>query len=252
MRRRTMRRLAIFLIVCSVAVTGAGAGQLRLVRYAETVRLGEDGSAGIGIRFVLSGGTTGDTLLLPYAASAWPESLRCSAPVDTLLPRKRNGHFQGLLVLKGTVAPGDTLAIDFTLRSYAPFGIPSEADFGNYVIEYRVVHALADPIDRFVLTMILPPGFVVNNVRSTSPAQKANSPNSPYLLTMEEGRHSVVLTAAPVEQGDAVALGLEVKRRNNSPIFIGGLVVLAVAYLIGFRDLLIPSRAKEEQNGSAL
>jgi hypothetical protein len=252
MRGRTMRRLAIFLILCSAAVTEAGAGQLHLVRYAETVRLEADGSAGIGIRFILSGGATGDTLLLPYAASAWPESLRCSAPVDTLLPRKRNGHFQGLLVLKGTVAPGETLAIDLTLHSYAPFGTESEADFGNYAIDYRVVHALADPIDQFVLTMILPPEFVVNNVLSTSPAQRANSPNSPYLLTMDGARHSVVLTAAPVAQGDVISLGLEVKRRSASPIFIGGLVVLAVAYLIGFRDLVIPSRAKEEQNGSAL
>jgi hypothetical protein len=169
-----------------------------------------------------------------------------------VVSRSPHGRLQALLVLAVPVGTQDTLACRYYYHAYAPFAAPSGQDFGNYTITYRAVHAQPDSLEAFVMTMVLPPGFVTNRVLSSTPAPKANGLSSPYVLGMMEGRHSVTLRASPVMQGDVVGLTLEAKRKNGSPYLIAALVIIACAYLIGFRDLVIPSLSKDRNHGAAL
>jgi hypothetical protein len=244
--------LTCFAVILAAAVAAAGPERIVLNRYSEKVFLETDGSAQVSVRVSISGGGAGDSVLLPYASSVWPDSVVCHVPVGAVLPRPEHGRLRALLVLSAPVSSTDTLAFAFLLKGYTTLNAPSDEDFGNYVVKYRMVHSLPDPIGKIDLTIVLPSDFVVNNVLSSTPAVKADTPNLVYSLGKENGQHAVTLTALAVNQGDAVGLSLEVKRRNRSFLFIAALVILAGAYLIGFRDLVIPSHAKESGNGSAL
>jgi hypothetical protein len=231
----------------------SGPVEVRPTRYAETVLLGSDGSAVIDVRVLAAAGaTTGDSLVLPYASSVWPDSIVAGGPVSQVVSRSLHGRLQAVVVLAAPVSERDTIRLRYFEHAYSSFGAPSGEDFGNYVITYRAVQPLPDPIEEFVVTMVLPPGFVTNNVLSSTPAPKTNSASSPYVLGMKDGRHCVTLRASPVLQGDVVALKLEVKRRGSSTVLIAALAIIACVYLIAFRDLVIPSLSKDRNHGAAL
>jgi hypothetical protein len=239
---RTLLAVAIMLVAASAA------GE---IRYAERIKLEADGSAVVDVRVGGLSGGAGDSLVIPYAPAVWPDSIHCAGPLAGVASRSVHGRLQAALVLGSAAGAADTLLCRYFYHAYASLN-GGGGDFGNIVLGYRAVQTLPDSLGGAAVTIVLPPEYVTNKVLSSTPGAKANSSALPYELGMEEGRHSVTLRASPVLQGDVVALSLEVKRRGGSTFLIVALVIIACAYLVGFRDLVIPTLSKDRNHGTAL
>ena len=149
-------------------------------------------------------------------------------------------------------AAGDTLEYRFFLPKASPFGTEATADFGVRSIAYRLVQSSPSPVPLMIIRIVLPEGTVVNKIVSTSPARKANSPVSPYVIGMQDGRHCVTLRDSTVQQGDVLAVTFEAKAEAKSPLILAALALCAVAYLIGFRDLLKPVNGNQKSESRNL
>jgi len=206
--------------------------------YLETVALVNDGSADIEVRFGTSHGAAGDTLLLPFAFTTFPDSVTRSAKIYNVFELNQFGRRSVLVVLDSAVTQNDTLEFSFHLPEVSALGKPSAKDFGNYEISYSLVHTAAVPIERFTTTIILPAGFVINKILSSTPERPANAAVSPYVLEMIDGRHCVTLTDSTVLQGDRLSLLFQAKSEKKSVLLIIALAVVAGVYLIVFRDLV--------------
>ena len=206
--------------------------------YHETIVLERDGSAAVTVRWHPAARPPADTLVLPYAHTAWPDSFAHSQNVAAVLPGRDARPRTLLVILDSSVAGGGVIEVSFRLPSAAPLGTAPPGEFGNYTVGYRTVNSTPTGIGRFTVTLALPAGFVFASITSTTPARPANGAGSPYALGKQEGRHSITLSDTSVLQGDVIALNVQAKDGAKSPLLMAALVLLGGAYLVLFRDLV--------------
>lgn len=229
--------LALALLLAAAPTFLAASGDARLLRYTETIFLENDGGATVNVRFSAAG-AAGDTLLLPFAFSAWPDTVIYDAKIDTLFERIIHGQRRARLTLATAVTTADTLDYAFHLQQVTALGKPPAKDYGNYDLAYRAVNPSPLPINHFSVSIVLPPGMVINGILSSSPARPANAAVSPYTLGKLDSRHCVTLTDSTVLQGDNIALSFQAKSEKKSRLLMVLLVLTAAAYLVAFRDLI--------------
>jgi len=234
---RQFRRGCVVVGIVVLGLAAARGGSL-WGGYTETVVLERDGTAGVTVRCTLDTGGAGDTLAMPYAYAVWPDSFQHSQNVSVILRSGNPPAARALVVLARSVAAPETVEYRFRIPGAAPFATSAPGDFGNYTVGYRAVNSAPSPIDRFTVTMVLPEGFIVADVVSTTPARPANGAGSPYNLGMLHGRHCITLKDTSVAQGDAVALQVQTRSGEKSPWLIVALVLAGGVYLITFRDLV--------------
>lgn len=236
-------RVNLIILGLLLAAAPAALAAGRVLRMTETLSLAADGSAQVSVQFNATA-AAGDTLILPYAFTTWPDTIVHGGKIGSATERLSHGRRQLMLTLAESVTVQDTLRYAFTLQQATPLGGPAKLDFGNFELSYRMVHTSPAPLERFTVEIILPEHFVVNTIQSSTPARPANAGTSPYKLGMIAGRHRVTLTDSTVLQGEAVALAFQTKSGRKSPLFIAVLVLIAGVYLILFRDLVFPGRSK--------
>lgn len=229
--------LALALFLAAAPTFLAASGDARLIRYAETISLENDGGATVYARFCATG-AAGDTLLMPYAFSVWPDTVIHDEKFEATFTRIIHGRRCAMLTFTAAATTADTLEYVFRLQRVTTLSKPSANDFGNYDLAYRVVNTSPLPIDHFTVRIVLPPGMVVNTITSTIPARPANAAGAPYTIGKSEGCHYVTLTDSTVMQGDNLALSFQAKFEKKSRLFIALLVLIAGAYLVAFRDLI--------------
>lgn len=235
-RRFCQSALAFFLL--TVSTTAVSASTIALARYEETVLLEKDGSATVRVQCNVANAVAGDTLLLPFAFSAWPSGIAHDEKISGVFERNPHGRRQAVLTLAQAISATDTLNYSFRLANVTALGKPSTKDFGNYDLSYRVVNVAAAPIASYVVRVVLPPDMVVNTITSSVPARPANAAVSPYTLEKFAGRHCLTLRDSTVLAGDHLALSFQAKSAAKSPFLIVLLTLIAGAYLFGFRDLV--------------
>jgi hypothetical protein len=235
-----MRPLAMFIwvVLFGTALCRAEVREVPLSFYAESVSLHADGGATVTVRCTAQGLSSGDTIAVPYAYAAWPDSVRCGEKVGSVFSRMLYGRRQAFLTTAGEISENDTLEFLFHLDSVSSLGKESSEDFGNRSIAYKLVQSSAAPIAVMSARIVLPPDMVVSSIVSSTPPRKANAPSSPYMLGMLEGRHFVAVTDSTAHQGDVLAITFQAKPAGKSPFFAIGLALCAVVYLVAFRELL--------------
>jgi hypothetical protein len=236
----------IVLMLIGVSVSSGEIGDARLACYAEVISLESGGGADIAVRLCATGLKAGGEIQLPYAHSSLPDSFVAGAGIHHVAARALFGRCEICVTVAQDVAATDTLEFRFHLAKASAFATETTEDFGNRVISYRMVQSSQGPVDLMSVRIVLPEDFVINKILSSSPAGKANSSSSPYILGMVVGRHCVTLTDSTVRQGDVVALEFQAKQAAKSPVLIVALVLIAGVYLFAFRDLL-----KKANNGAA-
>lgn len=238
--RRVCRRAFTFFLLLMAFARVASAASGALTRYEETILLEKDGSVTVRVQCNADNAVAGDTLLLPFAFSAWPESVAYDAKISGVMERNLHGRRQTMLTLAQAISATDTLNYSFHLANVTALGKPPAKDFGNYDLSYRAVNVAAAPIASYVVRVVLPPQMVVNTITSSAPARRANAAASPYAIEKFAGRHCVTLRDSTVLPGDYLALSFQAKSEAKSPFLIVLLTLIAGAYLWAFRDLVRP------------
>ena len=231
-----VRALAGF--VLTALLHQAHAATHTLTRYEETVLLEKDGSATVRVQLNVAQAAAGDTLLVPFAFAEWPQNFSHADKIQSVFEGNLHARRQVALALAQTVTANDTLRYSFQVPNVTALGKPSAKDFGNYDLSYRVINVSAAPIASYTVRVVLPADMVVNTITASVPARAANAATSPYALEKFDGRHCLTLRDSTVFAGDQLALSFQAKEEKKSPWFIVLLILIAGAYLFGFRELV--------------
>jgi hypothetical protein len=223
--------IAVAGLVATAAIAGAADGSLAC--YVETMTLHANGNAQVRIVVDIPAGGAGP-LVLPLA-SPNITSLTAEGAAPSAVTVETRGDRPVLVVTYAVSAAPQTLAISYGRPSLVDMTAPSLA-FGNRGIAYDFVNTTGAAIADFKAAIVLPPGFGVTAVERVLPAVPEASVSLPYEIGEAGGQVTVTLTGRDVPIGGAEALGLRVKPRGSPLPITGGALLLAVWYLVRFRD----------------
>ncbi len=218
-----------------------------LLGYEEKVIVGPDGDARVEIFAVVGRGGVHD-LLLPFEFDRGTDFSIPSGPAE--FRRDENGLSAPTIMVLGhrmlnlqctaTAMPGDTVRV---AASVPEWFTPDEAKrpYGEMYVERRFVNfssfVLRDPR----VSVVLPEGMLVHSIEKVVPAyDPKKNPQPPFTVSRLGNRGAASLAVEQLAPAETVELGVNVRpaRRGLIPL-IGGLV-LAILYLIFFRDVLKP------------
>ncbi len=207
-----------------------------LSRYEETVTLAADGTA--AIRIVLEPrGAGGLPVLLPVPSAAL-RGLRARgiAPPGLRLIARGGNRFLAL-DLPPTIGAAKTIEIEYAADGYFKAG-GRPGPFGNRPLQYRFVNVSFAAIDRFAAALVLPEGHVFNAVGRFVPEPEKEGMVAPFAIARAGGRIVGRIALGPLVLGDEVALACTFRAARRSKLILVILAILALAYLVFFRDLL--------------
>jgi len=212
--------------VVHIDVAAAGQSQARLQLQLD------DASAG--------------AVLIPLAASLKPAGAVKveSAPLGTQVRTVTVGESPHLeLVLPEGVEKAVPVAVSFPVKEV--IAAPRERARGkktlpadSRLLDHSFVNTQPIAIGSYRLKVTLPEGIRVHVVREQSPRTRRTEIEPRVALNGTDGRQGAVLQLGDVKQGDRASMSLEVvaDHRALSWLIVG--LGLALAYLVGFRDLV--------------
>lgn len=222
-----------------------GYGQ-ELRRYDETVTLAADGSA--AVRIVLEVERRGDAAIwLPVPAPTLRSMRATGISLLSPQPVKRGGRHFLELALPPAAGPGHAAEVEFTADGYFRAG-GRPGPFHTRKLAYRFVNVSFAAVGEFSAALVLPPGCVFNAIGRFVPETRGQGTAVPFAIVRRDGRLAGRITLAAVGLGDEVALECTVRPARRSRWLLLGLAVLALAWLVFFRDVL---RGRENGSGGA-
>lgn len=113
-------------------------------------------------------------------------------------------------------------------------------DRGVYNLSYTFTNTLVTTINNYTLKVLLPPGYVMNQVASSTPKATGEEVEPPYDFASTTGSTVVTLRSKTVGPGKtaAIAFGFKGVDGNPAPILLLGLVIAAAGVYIK-RDLIL-------------
>lgn len=244
--------LTLFLVVLlGGTARAAGAEAARpdtLAYFADVLAVDADGDATVSVTAVL-GRVSSMDLLLPWQfeggrghqivrgpALFGPGAGGEASPLVDVLGRP---HWN--LLLAPGAAAGDTVV----LAAVVPGWYDREAsrrEFGVHALARSWINTSRFVMEDFRLGLVLPPGLLVDAVGATTPAYDASrSPQPPYGVGRDGDRGTCEIRAAALAPAGRVGLALEARPVRRGPVPLWAGLVLAVLYLVFFRDVLKPS-----------
>jgi hypothetical protein len=220
----------------------------RIASFAERVDLLPDGTASVTVQATfLAGSEPVDVITLPmrFVASvtqrlAWVGSPAPEVSGDPLLETRSGVPL--LKVRARQFAPGRSVALAF---SYAVKGFfrpekAATAKFGNLKMQWEMLNVGPVPITEYQAVVRLPPGFLVNRIISYLPAAAPGDEDvgGPVGLIIDQGVHALTLKGHELSTGATVMAQFEIKSAAKPWSLLVGLLVVAVLYLVFFRDLV--------------
>ncbi len=229
-----MKRKAAGAVALLLFLGLMGYGQ-QLSRYAETVTLAGNGSARIRLRLEFRG-PSGPQLLIPVRhESVHGLDVQGVAPTALRLVEKGGNRFLAL-DLPVAAAPA-AVEVAFAVDDYFKAG-GSPGPFGNRKLGYRFVNVSFAGIEKFSAALVLPSGYVFNAVSDFSPQPESAGMVAPFTISREDGRSVGRIAIDHIGLGDEVALSCTFRSGRRSKLLLVILALMALAYLVFFRDLL--------------
>ncbi|MGA9836594.1 MAG: hypothetical protein WBQ26_04675 [Gemmatimonadaceae bacterium] len=112
------------------------------------------------------------------------------------------------------------------------------------VFAYRFANATGTTIDEYHLVIELPPGRLARNVSYTIPPSDRRAGVWPMSPDTADDRRAVRLSVGGLAAGDVVSVTVETAPEQRSWAVLVAAVLLAVLYLVRFRDLPLGARAE--------
>ena len=230
--RRTAALCGLALLGLALGLPGYGP---ELTGFDETVALRADGSAEVRLTLVLPSGQGPEFLVPAPCAASRDIRVQGLAPSSVRIMEVNGDRF--LAVDTSGAGPGPlTLVITFQTDGCFKSG-PASA-FGNRTLSYEFLNVTFERIKTFRAALVLPPGYVFNDVGAFSPKAAAAGGAVPYAFGRSGGNAVVRLSADDVRLGDEVSLSCTFKSDRKPKALLVVLVILAAAYLVAFRGLV--------------
>jgi len=223
----------ILFCATAVLVLGLTALAAELPGYHETVNMRADGSAEVRLAFDLpAGGAAGMLIPLSWAS---PRNVRVQGPAGAAASLVTKDGW-GFLAVDAPETAAGTLVVSLEVDGCFKSGRPSA--FGNRDLGYRFLNVTFDRIGKFGAELVLPPGYVFNDVGDFAPKAGAQGGGVPYVFGRTGGRDVARLSAEGLKLGEEVRLSCTFKSARRPKPLLCVLIVLAAAYLVFFRGLL--------------
>jgi hypothetical protein len=226
---------ALFLL--SGAPLASAQGAKGITSYKEIVDVARDGSAKV---------------TLTVTAAEWPDTIE--RPLDVPGAKNITAEAGGAAATAEPVKVGDVNRMKVHFDRPPSAGVPLTISYaadkfidwtkakpkrGIYTLSRTFTNATTTDIKNYEMHLLLPPGYTMNGVTSSTPRAKESDVVPPYDFTTEDSRLAVTLRSKSVAAGGtaAIAFGFASSERNPWPIVLVGLA-LALLGLYVKRDVL--------------
>ncbi len=130
------------------------------------------------------------------------------------------------------------------IKKYYDFNSEEISDFRNYLLKYRFINTRFPLIKNYSLKIILPNNYNITSIDESIPKATEDSPKSPFKLGNNNGNYFVELNGEDVKLGENLYIKFRFKE-NEKSMLLGILFgIIAIGYLIVFRDLRKPKANK--------
>lgn len=217
-----------------------------ITSYQEVVELLADGTAKVAVNVALAGWEA-DKIELPLN---FAKAEKLAATAKTRKVTAAAGKTGDVRVIKlqfdGKPAPDETVQIAFTAKDFfdwAKAGTPR----GIYGFAYTFTNATATNIGGYKLKVLLPTGYAMSGVTSSTPRATGEEVEPPYDFATEGQRLVVNLRSKSVASGRtaAIAFGFANDDRKALAVILLGIVIAGLALYLKRNVLTDPNFVKE-------
>ncbi len=216
--------------------------------YQETLRMEADGSGKVASRIALADLTPG-TWEVPLTTWKGVKEVELSGvPGGVEVKPALNGPAPCLRVIVGQgAAAAFVLEAAYDVPAPKAAAKPKNLAAGQRRLAFRFLNGGPLPVADYGLKVLLPAGQMVHSVVEKTPKGKGGN-GAQLSFIKEDERHGLALTAAKLQFGDAAGVQMIAAEDKKSPVLIILLGVIAVMYMVVFRDIVRP---REEPRSGA-
>lgn len=229
--------LAICVIMTGLLLMGAAP---RIEAYQETFRMEADGSGRVAARVELAALPPG-TWEVPLTTWRGVREIKWSGvPGGVQVQPALDGQAPCLRLLVGQgAAAAFVLDLDYQVPASKGAPKPKNQPPGETGLAFRFLNGGKLPVADYDLKVLLPAGKMVHSVQEIAPKGKGGE-GAQVAYIREDGRLGFTLAAENLKFGDAASIKLISVDERKSPVVLIILGLVAVAYLIVFRDIVKP------------
>ena len=236
-----MRQSALTIVVTALLAALAAspvAAQKGIADFREVIDIATGGSAKVSITAVIAG-LGSDTLELPLNVPN-ARDLAVESPSGGASARITRVGDTSLIAVKFSQPPTakTELRLTFTADKFFDWA-RAKSKRGIYGFSYTFTNTTTATINNYALKVLVPPGFDMTGVTSSTPRATGEEVVPPYDFATEDGRLVVNLRSRTVPPGRTAAIAFNFKPRDRNPlpaIAIGVIIALFGLYLK--RDVL--------------
>lgn len=232
-----MKRIMIVLCVLLVGVMTMGAAP-SIKSYNENFTMAADGSGKVTtqVNFADLAAGTVDVPLTTWQGienvkwAGVPNGIQVQPVLKGAAPHLRLAVPQG--------APASfTMTFDFDVPAPKADAKGKDGSGKEKTLNFRFLNSSQVPVSGYSLKLLLPEGNVVRTVAEKTPKGKGGQ-GAQVRYISEEQRQGLVLNAKNINFGDTASIRLIAVPEEKSPVLIILLGVIAIIYMVGFRDIV--------------
>ena len=231
-----LRALAVVFCASAAAAFGAAQEAKGITAYQERIEVAEDGSAKVAI-ILTAAGWTADSIELPLNV-AKAKGFSAEAGSGPVTAGSVKVGDVSLLKVELDHAPVGKLQLKVAFTADGFFNWQKRAH-GVYPVSYTFTNTTHTNISNYELKILLPAGYKMNGVTSSTPRATGEDVMPPYEFATEDARLAVNLRSKSVGPGKtaAIAFGVVQSGGNPLPLISIGLVIALIALYLK-RDVL--------------
>ena len=211
-------------------------------KYSEKIFLNVDGSIKGEVEFIIKHDTSG-SLMLPLNFVNGIKFYSDDSKVKDIEIDTMDGVRYIRINAKAAFDSSQTYKFQFLLKNYFDFE-KNKSEFGNFIFSYKYINTRPMRIDKFESFVVLPDGYVVSSILETIPKAKNNNPEFPFELGQIASKNYIKLKNSKMEIGADCFMKFRFKAEEKSKLLLIMLVIIAIGYLVFFRELIKNKKKK--------
>ncbi len=230
-----------FLII--FALSNVDAQQIKLID--EDVKINDDGSANIKLQLDVKIENASSMIKIP---SLQGNPIAINSQLDNnlsdLVINQKNDENYSYFEIYNQLPIGEhSIVIEYVLPEFMDWEVAGPGEFLAYEFGIKLDNPFTTQIDTFNLTISLPKGWNYHKIIDSNPIFRDKDPQPPYkLFNTDDGRAYANISRTDMKFKDSIGLTFLFKSTSKSIFIIIVAVILAVLYMIFFRDLIINNR----------
>ncbi len=238
--------VALVLLLPSIAYGAELQAPDEIVRYSEHIDAQDDGTAVVDIEVQIVADTPG-TYIVPLGTSK-AEDFKVVSPVSVTgnIVSDKGVKYIGLTF---SDAPSEetVVQLQYINPSFVNFNEAGKDNLGRVRVRYGFQNSISTTIDKYELSLLLPPPYKVHfsgEIMNVARERSSNADTMEILLT--EGRGGFTITKKDLKYGSTSSHTVETTDRAQFHwLFALGLLVFAVWSLLFYKDRLIDTGAEK-------